>query len=141
MGFYGKGFPPNVQGKEFIYKGEELEKTAEFVSKITTQFPNAELLKSTAEPSLDILTKEGQCILFPNLFVLTGTVLLVTAVAPSPTMEGETHKQGKPKTKVPLYITKAQNKFKVNTFAHSRPFRKAEKKSDNEFSVGDRGVF
>jgi hypothetical protein len=80
---------------------------------------------------LDGLQKRHRC---PIQFVLLTTVLLlVTAVNPS--SEEEMNRGVKSKKKVPPYISKAQNRFKVGVFAHSRPFRKAEKKSDNEFSV------
>lgn len=60
VGYFGRGFPPNLQGKEFIYKGDPMEKIGDFTSKITVQFPNAELLKST-EPSPEVINGEGQC--------------------------------------------------------------------------------
>jgi hypothetical protein len=58
-----------MKGKEFIYRGDIMEKPADFTAKITTQFPNAELLKST-EPSPDVINGDGQCM--SSLYLIVG---------------------------------------------------------------------
>ena len=47
VGYYGKGFDKNLRGREFIYRGLELEMRQEFVERITKLFPNAEVLSYT----------------------------------------------------------------------------------------------
>jgi hypothetical protein len=62
VGYYGKGFDSSVQGKEFIYRGFELERMADFVQRIQSKFPNAKLLTYTDLPPPEILSSPGQCI-------------------------------------------------------------------------------
>ncbi|KAI8611425.1 hypothetical protein BC830DRAFT_1231930 [Chytriomyces sp. MP71] len=59
VGFYGKGFPPYIQGKQFIYKAGEWEKLASFSESILNKFVGASLLRSTSVPSEEILNGDG----------------------------------------------------------------------------------
>ncbi|GAM26925.1 hypothetical protein SAMD00019534_101000 [Acytostelium subglobosum LB1] len=60
VGYYGKRYPINVQNKEFVYKGNDGEKLADFTAKLTTKWPRAELLKSTEPPSQSIMDTDSQ---------------------------------------------------------------------------------
>ncbi len=48
VAYFGRGFPSEYQGKEFVYRGYELEKISEFVQRIQNKFPNAEIMQSSA---------------------------------------------------------------------------------------------
>ena len=63
VGYYGKGFDPSISGKEYIYRGIELERLTDFVTRISTKFPGAQLLSYTEPPSPDITNSPGQYIL------------------------------------------------------------------------------
>jgi hypothetical protein len=98
-----------------------MEKTSDFVAKITSQFPNAELIKTT-EPTPNIVNNREE-----------GQYLLITAVNPS--SEEEMNKQDCKPSKLPLYIRKYQSRNNVNIFVYSKPFRRGERIKDNDFSV------
>ncbi|KAJ3084826.1 hypothetical protein HDU99_001902 [Rhizoclosmatium hyalinum] len=62
VGFYGKGHPNYLQGKQFIYKGGEWEKLASFCESILNKFVGSQLLKSNAPPSDEIVHGTGSWI-------------------------------------------------------------------------------
>jgi len=74
VGYFGKGFNENLAGKEFIYRGQELEMRQDFVSRITHLFPNATILTYTDDPPEE--TRNG-----------TGQFLQITSVKPSSVAE------------------------------------------------------
>jgi hypothetical protein len=140
VGFYGKGFPASLSGKEYIYRGTELERISEFTSRIQAKFPKAELLKTTETPSAEIINAPGQ-------------FLLITTVTPSSMRE--VHKQERDSKvaageatslntgddngdlltnkSVPRLIRNYYKYNNVSVFLSSRPFSKLKVKLDNEF--------
>ncbi|EGG21230.1 SH3 domain-containing protein [Cavenderia fasciculata] len=60
VGYYGKGFEPSIRGKEFIYKGYELERMSDFVQRIQAKFPSASLLTYTELPPAEIMNSPNQ---------------------------------------------------------------------------------
>ncbi|PRP85542.1 hypothetical protein PROFUN_06774 [Planoprotostelium fungivorum] len=111
VGFYGRGFD-DLNGKEFIYVGEEAERLADFSERMLSQFPGAELLKSTDQPS------EGG----------RGKRLLIVSVNPS--TEDEARGQ------TPAYMDEKYPPNMKKYFRHNDAVRKPKVpgvKSDNEF--------
>ncbi len=53
-----------AQNKEFIYRGLDFERVAEFQTRITGKHPRAELLKYTEPPPDAIVNGDGQCIFY-----------------------------------------------------------------------------
>ncbi|EGG18369.1 DOCK family protein [Cavenderia fasciculata] len=110
VGYYGRKFPQTIQGKEFLYRGFELERLADFTTRILAKFPNAELLKTTGEPSADILNADAQ-------------YLLITIVNPSSTEE--IHKRVKHVTEgTPSNSRAYHRRNDVNVFLYSKAFEK-----------------
>ncbi len=62
VGYYGRGFPSNVRGKEFVFQGQPLERLQDFIERIQSKFPYSELLKSTEPPGPEITNSDGQYI-------------------------------------------------------------------------------
>ncbi|KAL5021107.1 hypothetical protein ScPMuIL_000262, partial [Solemya velum] len=60
VGYYGKDFPSFLQNKVFIFRGKEYERLSDFSARMQTLFPNAELLKTLGEPSLDVKNSKKQ---------------------------------------------------------------------------------
>ncbi|KAF2072444.1 hypothetical protein CYY_006237 [Polysphondylium violaceum] len=112
VGYYGKKFPVTIQGKEFLYRGFELERLSDFSARILAKFPNAELLKSTSEPTAEIQNSDGQ-------------YLLITIVTPSSIEEV----QKKQKTFIKGTPANSINYLKKNDikiFVYSKAFEKAD---------------
>ncbi|XP_039295839.1 dedicator of cytokinesis protein 1 [Nilaparvata lugens] len=62
VGYYGRGFPPFLQNKVFIYRGKEYEHSSDFSGRTLNQFPNAELMNRLSSPGKDITESQGQYI-------------------------------------------------------------------------------
>eukprot|EP00002_Diphylleia_rotans_P033952 TRINITY_DN726_c0_g1_i1.p1 TRINITY_DN726_c0_g1~~TRINITY_DN726_c0_g1_i1.p1 ORF type:complete len:1627 (-),score=400.74 TRINITY_DN726_c0_g1_i1:247-5127(-) len=120
VAYFGRGFPSEYQGKEFVYRGYELEKISEFVQRIQNKFPNAEILQSSAPPSAELANSDG-------LYIQINTVY--------PSSVEEMKGQSKPQLKrhMPTRIQKYINSNNVQIFVFSRPFRKTTGKLENEF--------
>lgn len=67
--FYGKGFPSVLRNKEFVYRGQELDRLDDFSSRMLEQYPSAELLQSM-DPGDEITLSNGQFILIINVLPL-----------------------------------------------------------------------
>lgn len=113
VGYYGKGFPVTLQNKQFIYRGDELERISAFCERIQDKHPKADLLKTNAPPGDDILNSNGQYI-------------QVVKVDPEP---ASNHPKLLPS--LPEYIRKYYESNDVNRFSFSRPYKK--QKTGNEF--------
>jgi hypothetical protein len=61
VGYYGRGFDQNITGKDFIFRGLELEKRDDFITRLKTVFPTAEILSYSDEPPADIINGSGKC--------------------------------------------------------------------------------
>lgn len=62
VSYLGKGFPPFVRNKEFVYRGLEYERLATFISRIVAEWPRAELLQKNSPPDPSLLQSDGQYI-------------------------------------------------------------------------------
>jgi dedicator of cytokinesis protein 3 len=117
VGFYGKGFDDSLSGFQFIYRGFELERISDFISRIKSKYPQAQLLNFTEPPPLDIINSENQ---YLQIFLVKSSSM--------DELEGKERKFSK---KMPVSMQKYQRENNVNVFLYSRPFKKT--KSSNEF--------
>ncbi|KYQ89326.1 SH3 domain-containing protein [Tieghemostelium lacteum] len=139
VGYYGKGFDPSIQGKEFIYKGYELERMADFVQRIQGKFPSAKLLTYTELPPLEILNSTGQYLQIyavkpvpqeeqqkkePHDFYSMASVG-VTATGANGTTGGTSKQNFSPA------VTKFRQNNNINTFLYSKPFKKNKSDKSN----------
>ncbi|XP_024936302.1 dedicator of cytokinesis protein 1 isoform X7 [Cephus cinctus] len=60
VAYYGRGHPPFLQNKVFVYRGKEYERRSDFCSRTLNQLPNAEQMKELSPPSEDILDSNSQ---------------------------------------------------------------------------------
>lgn len=121
VAYYGKGFDQSIQGKEFIYRGLELEMRQSFVERIQTLFPKAEVLTYTNDPPAEIVNGNGQ-------------YLQIISVKPASREEMKNAPSKIPEN-MPTNLRKYYEMNDQNIFVYSKPFRKSEEKSDNEFKV------
>jgi len=112
VGYYGKGFNRNLRGKQFVYRGFELERIAEFVQRIRRKYPDAELLKSTEAPPASFHETAGQHLQVFNVKPLSST---------------EFHPN------MPLMVREFYENNNVNSFVYAKPFRKGADDKANEF--------
>eukprot|EP00027_Filamoeba_sp_ATCC50430_P012224 CAMPEP_0168576648 /NCGR_PEP_ID=MMETSP0413-20121227/20351_1 /TAXON_ID=136452 /ORGANISM="Filamoeba nolandi, Strain NC-AS-23-1" /LENGTH=750 /DNA_ID=CAMNT_0008610321 /DNA_START=205 /DNA_END=2457 /DNA_ORIENTATION=+ len=125
VGFYGKGFDISVSGKEFIYRGYELERISDFTQRFQDKFPNAKLLTYTDLPAQDVRDSDGQ---YLQIFPVKASSL--------DDMEGKDNskkveKEREGKRPLPPNVQKWFSENNVNVFLYSKPFKKT--KSGNEF--------
>ncbi|EFA76537.1 hypothetical protein PPL_10305 [Heterostelium album PN500] len=123
VGYFGRGFDQAIQGKEFIYKGFELERMSDFVQRINAKFPNATLLTYTETPPPEITGSSGQ-------------YLQIYAVKPAPsepkqpntiaTNTAATTGTGK---SMPIQVQKYRQHNNINTFIYSKPFKKSKQQA------------
>eukprot|EP01105_Mastigella_eilhardi_P000138 TRINITY_DN10173_c0_g1_i1.p1 TRINITY_DN10173_c0_g1~~TRINITY_DN10173_c0_g1_i1.p1 ORF type:complete len:1565 (-),score=425.25 TRINITY_DN10173_c0_g1_i1:33-4265(-) len=83
VGYYGRGFPSHIQGKEFVYRGFGGEDLGAFTSRVRTKFPAAQLL--------DLPPAATSPTALPNPDQL---YLLITTVDPASVDEQEGHLEG-----------------------------------------------
>ncbi|KAJ3316204.1 hypothetical protein HDU76_001989 [Blyttiomyces sp. JEL0837] len=62
VGFYGKGFPLYLRGKQFIYRAGEWEKLGPFCERILNKYVGAQLLRTNATPSEEVANGPGSWI-------------------------------------------------------------------------------
>eukprot|EP00824_Muranothrix_gubernata_P007783 TRINITY_DN19932_c0_g1_i1.p1 TRINITY_DN19932_c0_g1~~TRINITY_DN19932_c0_g1_i1.p1 ORF type:complete len:1141 (-),score=286.60 TRINITY_DN19932_c0_g1_i1:29-3346(-) len=121
VAYYGK-FPSEYKNKEFVYRGYELERLADFMARVTEKFPQAEIIKTADTPGDDIINGDGMYI-------------QITAVRPASEEQMQEKKCVVDKRK-PEEVWKSDEQNDVNVFTYSRSFRKGEKvKGENEFKV------
>lgn len=120
VGYYGRGFPVTLRNKEFIFRGLELERLADFSQRVAAKFPDAVLMKSTDPPGEDLLLSDGQH-------------LQIFSVKPCSLAEkefGKTNPRVKPN--MPANIAKYHVFNEVNCFLYSKPFRKNKQKGETQ---------
>ncbi|KAF7204181.1 dedicator of cytokinesis 1 [Nothobranchius furzeri] len=116
VGYYGMGFPSFLRNKMFIYRGKEYERREDLEARLLTQFPNAEMMKTTTPPSEDTKHSSGQYI---QGFIVKPILNLPTKFQNKPVSE---------------QIISFYTVNEVHKFQYSRPVRKGEKDPDNEFA-------
>ncbi|XP_043919982.1 dedicator of cytokinesis protein 1-like [Protopterus annectens] len=117
VGYYGQGFPTFLRNKIFIYRGKEYERREDFEMQLTTQFPNAEKLKTTSAPGDNIKNAPGQHI---------------QCYTVQPMLEEQPRFRDKTVPEQILNFYKSNN---VQKFSYSRPFSKGPKDPENEFAT------
>ena len=118
VAYYGRGFPAFLQNKTFVYRGKEYERLSEFSGRLLNQFPNAQLLTKLGPPG-DEITES------PN-----GQYLQINKVEPV--------MQERERFKAKIVHDQILRYYKVNEvqkFTYSRPLRKGNRDSDNEFAT------
>ena len=60
VAYYGRGHPPFLQNKVFVYRGKEYERLSDFCSRTLNQLPNAEQMNKLSPPGDDILESSNQ---------------------------------------------------------------------------------
>jgi hypothetical protein len=116
VAFFGNGFKDvGVKDKKYIYKGNEAERLMDFIGRIHTRFPNAEVIKSLEPPSQEVIASDGQYI-------------QILTVYPSSQFDFET-KCGPPllKENVPGNIAAYDEFDQLKVFKISKTFRKHPK--------------
>ncbi|XP_044152045.1 dedicator of cytokinesis protein 1 [Bufo gargarizans] len=116
VGYFGQGFPTFIRNKVFIYRGKEYERREDFETRLLTQFPNAEKMKTTSPPGDDLKNSSGQ-------YIQCFTV--------KPLLELPPKFKNKPVSEQILSFYRINE---VVRFQYSRPIRKGEKDPENEFA-------
>ena len=116
VAYYGRGFPAFLQNKTFVYRGKEYERLSEFSGRLLNQFPNAQLMTKLDAPGEDITDSNQQ-------------FLQINKV--DPIMQEMDKFRGK---NVHEQILRYYKVNEIKKFTYSRPLRKGERDSDNEFA-------
>ncbi|EFP83337.2 hypothetical protein PGT21_031228 [Puccinia graminis f. sp. tritici] len=107
VAFYGQGFPPSVQNRQFVYRGYEWEKYAAFCDRMHNKHPNAQIIQSDAISTDELAYAEGQ-------------YLQITRVVAEPDRTTVVFKNPEVSSSVVSYYEHNA----TNTFSHSKPFNK-----------------
>ncbi|KAI8452969.1 hypothetical protein BY996DRAFT_6415054 [Phakopsora pachyrhizi] len=107
VAFYGQGFPPSVQNRQFVYKGYEWEKYSAFCDRMHNKHPNAQILR------LNVVAAE-------ELQLLDGQFLHITKVIAEPDRTSIVFTN----QEVPTSVVSYYEHNATNTFSYSRPFNK-----------------
>lgn len=107
VAFYGQGFPPSVQNRQFVYRGYEWEKFAAFCDRMHNKHPNAQIIPSQAISTDELAYAEGQ-------------FLQITRVVAEPDRSTVVFKNPEVSNSVVSYY---ENNA-TNTFSHTKPFNK-----------------
>ena len=116
VAYYGRGFPAFLQNKTFVYRGKEYERLSEFSGRLLNQFPNAQLMTKLDPPGEEIMDSNEQ-------------FLQINKV--DPIMQEMDKFRGK---SVHEQILRYYKVNEIKKFTYSRPLRKGERDSDNEFA-------
>ncbi|XP_011297282.1 dedicator of cytokinesis protein 1 isoform X1 [Fopius arisanus] len=60
VAYYGRGHPPFLQNKVFIYRGKEYERLDDFCSRTLNQLPNVEKMNRLSPPTDEIMESNSQ---------------------------------------------------------------------------------
>ncbi|XP_063232451.1 dedicator of cytokinesis protein 1 isoform X3 [Bacillus rossius redtenbacheri] len=120
VAFYGRGFPPFLQNKVFVYRGKEYERLSDFSNRTLNQLPNAERMGKLNPPGEEITES-------PHQYVQINSV--------EPLMDERKQRlSGKP---VCDQILRYHRVNDVQKFRFSRPFHRRDLEvsadADNEF--------
>jgi len=133
VGYYGRGFDAQIQGKEYVYRGFELERVADFIQRILMKFPHAILLNYTDLPPPEVLNGEGQFLQIFSVKPSPPIVLPGHATQPeNKTSSPYVH----PSYLMPLSAQRYHQNNNINTFLYSKPIRKAQDKTNEHKYLG-----
>ncbi|CAH1257698.1 DOCK1 [Branchiostoma lanceolatum] len=116
VGYFGQGYPSFLRNKVFIYRGKEYERLGDFTSRLLSQFPHAQPINKVTAPGQEILESPSQHL---QIFKV------------DPILEERREFRGKPVADQILNFYKVNE---VQKFTFSRPIRKGDRDSDNEFA-------
>ena len=116
VGFYGRGFPAFLQNKVFIFRGRLFESLADFKSRISDQYPNAEMMIKMDPP-----TEEQK----------QGKEQLLQIIIVDPIVEERPEFKGR---NVHPKILQHYKKNQVSKFVYERPYHHPKKNKENEFA-------
>lgn len=119
VGYYGKGFSVLLRNREFIFRGLELERLADFTQRIQSKFPQAQLLNYTEEPQTDVQNSEGQ-------------FLQIFSVRPTSIEEYFNKSHPKIRDEMATLVQKYYIYNEVNLFVYSKPFRKNKRSGETQ---------
>ncbi|GAM22716.1 hypothetical protein SAMD00019534_058910 [Acytostelium subglobosum LB1] len=122
VAYYGSGFDESIRGKEFIYKGLEVERMSEFVKRIHSKHPNANILPYTEAPPEYVLNSTDQ-------------YLQIFSVKPAPKEEKLLKAPPASRKSVPVTIQKHHLYNNIETFVYSKPTKKKASPSSSSMSV------
>ncbi|XP_076317091.1 dedicator of cytokinesis protein myoblast city isoform X3 [Tachypleus tridentatus] len=117
VAYFGRGFPAFLQNKVFVYRGKEYERLSDFSNRLLNQFPNAQIMNKLDSPGEEISESTLQYLQINKI---------------DPVMHEQDRFHGK---LVHDQILKYYKVNEVQKFTYSRPVRRGEKDSDNEFAT------
>ncbi|XP_050668990.1 dedicator of cytokinesis protein 3-like [Leptidea sinapis] len=113
VGFYGKGCPPFVRNKQFVYRGHEYERIGAFTQRLQAEYVSAHILMRNTPPDESVISADGQYIQICN-------VKPVARLESCP-------------SNAPEQVKRFYSFNDVNTFLSDRPLHKPPIDKDNEF--------
>jgi hypothetical protein len=129
VAFLGKAYEEDNRNKIFVYRGGPLESIMEFSSRMREKFPSAKMVPPGKE-SLDM--KEQEETLYMQISTLTAAFDEEWDLQQPEWLNKDTLAN----------VRQYRQHFDVRTFWYCRPFRKAAKKSKNEFmDVWNKKIF
>ncbi|XP_064606034.1 dedicator of cytokinesis protein 3-like [Liolophura sinensis] len=117
IAYYGQSFPPFVQNKEFVYRGDECQRLGALISQLQTEFPSATIMSSNSAPPENIKNGEAQNI-------------QISSVKPVPKDRPEFVNNA-----APSEIRQFYQVNEIDTFQLDIPFHRGEKDKTNEFKT------
>ncbi|GAC97073.1 hypothetical protein PHSY_004657 [Pseudozyma hubeiensis SY62] len=108
VAYYGQQWPPALQDKMFVYRGNDWEKFAAFCDRLHAKHPNATLIMSAAVPDEDVRFSDGQFV-------------QVTAVQPEPDRSKDIFTNAE----VPPAVRAYYENSGTDLFSFARPLSKA----------------
>ncbi|XP_073969012.1 dedicator of cytokinesis protein myoblast city isoform X3 [Rhodnius prolixus] len=120
VAYYGRGFPPFLQNKVFVYRGKEYERLSDFCTRTLNQLPTAELMNTLTPPGEDITESNGQYV-------------QINHVEPIMDEKKQRSMSGRNASSQVLKYHRVNN---VQKFRFSRPYHKRDSASEeNEFAT------
>ncbi|KAK9502031.1 hypothetical protein O3M35_012639 [Rhynocoris fuscipes] len=121
VAYYGRGFPPFLQNKVFVYRGKEYERLSDFCTRTLNQLPKAELMNTLTPPGEDITESNGQYV-------------QINHVEPIMDEKKQRLMSGRNASSQVLRYHRVNN---VQKFRFSRPYHKRDSAvlEDNEFAT------
>ncbi|XP_041975951.1 dedicator of cytokinesis protein 4 isoform X2 [Aricia agestis] len=113
VGFYGKGCPPFVRNKQFVYRGLEYERIGAFTQRLQAEYAAAHILMRNTPPDESVVAADGQYIQICNV---------------KPVPARRVWPAGAPEQAKRFYACND-----VDTFLCDRPLHKPPIDKDNEF--------
>eukprot|EP00026_Physarum_polycephalum_P000045 Phypoly_transcript_00045.p1 GENE.Phypoly_transcript_00045~~Phypoly_transcript_00045.p1 ORF type:complete len:1883 (+),score=230.21 Phypoly_transcript_00045:40-5688(+) len=150
VGYYGRGFDSQIHGKEFIYRGFELERLADFIPRILLKFPHAIILNYTDLPPPEVINGEGQHLQIFSVKPCPPLTLPVSSSDKKITSAQKTQTSGAqasspppslsstymhPNVVMPLAVQRFHQNNNINTFLYSKPIRKDTKQGNEHTNL------